>query len=69
METDKKKIYPIDSLEARKKAHDTLFDLMQSEDEKVRLRASIQYFKLFPPRYIQDYDYKSQKIDGTKLFY
>ena len=66
---ENKKIQPIDSHEARQQAHDTLKKLMESEDERISLRASIQYFKLFPPRYIQDMDYKNQKLDGTKMFY
>ena len=66
---EQKKIQPIDSHEARQQAHDKLFELMQSKDEKISLRASIQYFKLFPPRYIQEMDYKNHKLDGTKLFY
>jgi len=69
MTTNKKNIQPIDCYEARKKAHDTLLKLMDSEDEKVRLRASIQYFKLFPPRCIQPMDYKNHNLKGSPLFY
>jgi len=68
MKTENKNIQPIDSYEARKKAHDTLLKLMDSEDEKVRLRASIQYFKLFHPWIIQERDRENLKENGAKYY-